>query len=179
MTGRRFPIPIFYGWVLVAIGFPTMAVGVNARRTGSLRARGALARCSGPAEPRALVCGDPVVLITPSEIGADRSACAQIGASRGAQRRDTTASRGGRARISAGRGARAEQTNAGRSSRARINAGRGARAEQTSAARAEKTNRDRALKKVGIGPKFGPDTTSACNENALVIWCYPIMEMEQ
>ncbi|MGE0260444.1 MAG: MFS transporter, partial [Alphaproteobacteria bacterium] len=36
MTPRRFPAPFFYGWVLVAIGFLTMAVGVNARTAFSL-----------------------------------------------------------------------------------------------------------------------------------------------
>jgi hypothetical protein len=30
-----------------------------------------------------------------------------------------------------------------------------------------------------LGPNFAPDTSSACNESALVIWCCPIMEMEQ
>jgi hypothetical protein len=34
--------------------------------------------------------------------------------------------------------------------------------------------------KIGrIGPNFTTDTSSACNESALVIWCCPIMEMEQ
>ena len=31
----------------------------------------------------------------------------------------------------------------------------------------------------GIGPNFAADTSSSCNESALVIWCCPIMEMEQ
>jgi hypothetical protein len=31
----------------------------------------------------------------------------------------------------------------------------------------------------GIEPKLWLDTSSACNANALVIWCYPIMEMDQ
>jgi hypothetical protein len=30
-----------------------------------------------------------------------------------------------------------------------------------------------------FGPNFASDTSSACNESALVIWCCPIMEMEQ
>jgi hypothetical protein len=30
-----------------------------------------------------------------------------------------------------------------------------------------------------LGPNFASDTSSACNESALVIWCFPIMEMEQ
>jgi hypothetical protein len=30
------PLPFFYGWLLVAIGFVTMAVGVNARTAFSL-----------------------------------------------------------------------------------------------------------------------------------------------
>ena len=34
--GRRIGLPFFYGWVLVAIGFLTMAVGVNARTAFSL-----------------------------------------------------------------------------------------------------------------------------------------------
>jgi len=33
---RRLPLPFFYGWLLVAIGFVTMAVGVNARTAFSL-----------------------------------------------------------------------------------------------------------------------------------------------
>jgi hypothetical protein len=32
----RLPLPFFYGWLLVAIGFVTMAVGVNARTAFSL-----------------------------------------------------------------------------------------------------------------------------------------------
>jgi MFS family permease len=36
MMGRRIGLPFFYGWVLVAIGFLTMAVGVNARTAFSL-----------------------------------------------------------------------------------------------------------------------------------------------
>jgi MFS family permease len=36
MMGRRLRLPFFYGWVLVAIGFLTMAVGVNARTAFSL-----------------------------------------------------------------------------------------------------------------------------------------------
>jgi hypothetical protein len=30
-----------------------------------------------------------------------------------------------------------------------------------------------------LGPNFASDTSSACNESPLVIWCFPIMEMEQ
>jgi hypothetical protein len=33
---RQRRVPFFYGWVLVAIGFLTMAVGVNARTAFSL-----------------------------------------------------------------------------------------------------------------------------------------------
>jgi MFS family permease len=33
---NRLPLPFFYGWLLVAIGFVTMAVGVNARTAFSL-----------------------------------------------------------------------------------------------------------------------------------------------
>ena len=33
---RQWRVPFFYGWVLVAIGFLTMAVGVNARTAFSL-----------------------------------------------------------------------------------------------------------------------------------------------
>ena len=33
---RRLHLPFFYGWLLVAIGFVTMAVGVNARTAFSL-----------------------------------------------------------------------------------------------------------------------------------------------
>src|SRR5205809_3166158 len=33
---KRLPLPFFYGWLLVAIGFVTMAVGVNARTAFSL-----------------------------------------------------------------------------------------------------------------------------------------------
>src|SRR5215213_8936851 len=33
---RRVRLPFFYGWLLVAIGFVTMAVGVNARTAFSL-----------------------------------------------------------------------------------------------------------------------------------------------
>jgi hypothetical protein len=33
---RQRRVPLFYGWVLVAIGFLTMAVGVNARTAVSL-----------------------------------------------------------------------------------------------------------------------------------------------
>src|SRR5579863_3743647 len=33
---RRLTLPFFYGWLLVAIGFVTMAVGVNARTAFSL-----------------------------------------------------------------------------------------------------------------------------------------------
>src|SRR3954471_3040531 len=36
MTRRRFSLPFFYGWLLVAIGFLTVAVGVNARTAFSL-----------------------------------------------------------------------------------------------------------------------------------------------
>jgi MFS family permease len=36
MMRRRLRLPFFYGWVLVAIGFLTMAVGVNARTAFSL-----------------------------------------------------------------------------------------------------------------------------------------------
>ncbi len=36
MRGRRPRLPFFYGWLLVAIGFVTMAVGVNARTAFSL-----------------------------------------------------------------------------------------------------------------------------------------------
>ena len=36
MTRGRLPLPFFYGWLLVAIGFVTMAVGVNARTAFSL-----------------------------------------------------------------------------------------------------------------------------------------------
>jgi hypothetical protein len=36
-----------------------------------------------------------------------------------------------------------------------------------------------AAKSAELGPNFASDTSSACNESALVIWCYPIMEMEQ
>ena len=32
----RLPLPFFYGWLLVAIGFVTMAVGVNARTAFSM-----------------------------------------------------------------------------------------------------------------------------------------------
>jgi MFS family permease len=35
-SARQFRLPFFYGWVLVAIGFVTMAVGVNARTAFSL-----------------------------------------------------------------------------------------------------------------------------------------------
>ena len=33
---RRVPLPFFYGWLLVAVAFVTMAVGVNARTAFSL-----------------------------------------------------------------------------------------------------------------------------------------------
>ena len=33
---KRLPLPFFYGWLLGAIGFATMAVGVNARTAFSL-----------------------------------------------------------------------------------------------------------------------------------------------
>jgi MFS family permease len=36
VTRGRLPLPFFYGWLLVAIGFVTMAVGVNARTAFSL-----------------------------------------------------------------------------------------------------------------------------------------------
>ena len=36
MMRGRLPLPFFYGWLLVAIGFVTMAVGVNARTAFSL-----------------------------------------------------------------------------------------------------------------------------------------------
>src|SRR3954451_6287319 len=32
----KFRLPFFYGWVLVAVGFVTMAIGVNARTAFSL-----------------------------------------------------------------------------------------------------------------------------------------------
>src|SRR4029077_18576648 len=36
LTGLRLAIPFFYGWVIVAVGFVTMAIGVSARTAFSL-----------------------------------------------------------------------------------------------------------------------------------------------
>lgn len=44
----------------------------------------------------------------------------------------------------------------------------------TSCGRAE-----RRARTCGIWPKLRRDTSCACNVNALVICCYPIMEMDQ
>ena len=47
---RRQPrVPFFYGWVLVAIGFLTMAVGVNARTAFSLLSHRSFAISAGAA----------------------------------------------------------------------------------------------------------------------------------